>query len=142
MAAAIQILKDSKRETIVKLTNDGTTESAVLKIDASALNGAIPDQSFYDLKVSELIWSVTNDASVALLWDATSDVTIAELNGSGTIAFHGSEMFTLNNNGGAGVTGDILLTTRNWGATKTYTVIIKLLKNTGYDRGGDPTVAI
>ena len=141
MAAAIQILSDSTRETVVKLTNDGTTETAALKVTAATLLGALA-VPLNELVISEATWSVSNDATVALLWGATTNVTCIELSGSSSLKVTGSENFQLKNNGGAGVNGDILLTTRNWGATKSYTVILKLTKRAGYDRGGDPTVSV
>jgi hypothetical protein len=138
MAAAIQIVKDSTRETVVKLTNDGTTESAVTKVDASTLSGADSLASFHELMVTNITWSVAN-GTVALIWAGGTPATIAELSGNGALRYTGGEFVLLKNNAGT-PTGDVLLTTRNFGATSIYTIIITLAKSTNFNRGGVDSV--
>lgn len=121
-AVAVQTVIDGAKNTVVKLTNvsDGTGESAVLKVDVSTLLGA-PSKVAIDKVQYD-----TAGMAVHLLWDATTDVSALILNGQGCMDF--SEFGGLINNAGAGVTGDILLTTVGHTAGDTYTVILHLKK--------------
>ena len=117
-----QTVIDGDRNTVVKLTNlsDGTGESAVTKVDVSALNG-----SPSSVKINKIHYAV-DGMSVTLFWDATTDVRIAELSGHGTMDFTG--FGGLPNNAGAGKTGDIVLTTNGASLNDSYTIILELAK--------------
>lgn len=118
-----QTLIDGPKNCVVKLTNtsDGTGEAAVLKVDVSALSGA-PAR----VRIKRIHYSVAGMV-VRLLWDATTDVTIVDLQGDGRLcaeAFGG-----LSNNAGAGVTGDILLTTVGHTVGDSYSIILEMVKD-------------
>lgn len=102
-----QILLDGRKSTVIKFTNvsDGTGETAVLKVDASTLNGA-PSE----VRV-EKVWYATQGIGLQMLWDATTDVLfwLCPINQCATVDFH--QIGGLVNNAGAGKTGDILFTT-------------------------------
>jgi hypothetical protein len=122
-AVSSQTLIDGVRNVVMKFTNtsDGTGEAAVLKVDVSALNGA-PST----VKINKIHYSVAGMVA-RLLWDATADVTIVDLQGDGHLdctCFGG-----LYNNAGAGVTGDILLTTVGHTAGDSYTIILEMQKS-------------
>lgn len=122
-AVTTQTIVDGARNTVIKLTNvsDGTGESAVLKADVSALLGA---PSLVGIE------SVTYDIqgmTVTLLWDADTDVTALVL-GPGIGALDFAWFGGVPNNGGAGVTGDIKLTTTGHSSGDTYTIILELKK--------------
>lgn len=134
MAATIQILKDTHRETIVKLTNYGTAESAVLKVDASTLLGADGTGTYPELRIQNAVWACAN-GSVNILWDAGTDLEALMLSGSGSLRPNGSESVSIVNNA-TSPTGDIRLTTQDWGATSTYTIILFLTKHQGFDHKG------
>ena len=121
-AVTSQIIVDGSRNTVVKLTNlsDGTGESAVLKVDVSALTG-----SPAAVKIEKIHYTVSGMVAT-LLWDATTDVRIVDLAGDGCFDFTG--FGGLPNNAGAGVTGDILLTTTGATAADSYTIILELSK--------------
>lgn len=121
-AVTSQMLVDGPRRVVIKLTNasDGTGESAVLKVDVSTLVGA-PDR----VRINRIHYN-TNGMSARLLWDATTDVTICELAGSGTLDF--TEFGGLSNNAGAGVTGDILLTTVGHSSGDSYLLVLEMSK--------------
>ena len=120
---ASQTIIDGARKTVMKFTNisDGTGESAVLKVDVSALteapSGIRIDKIHYDISGMQL----------EILWDATTDVIAAILSsGQGTLDFTG--FGGLQNNAGAGKTGDILFTTVAHSANDTYFVVLEMSK--------------
>lgn len=118
-----QTLKDGSKYTVMKFTNlsDGTGESAVTKVDVSALT------PIASLMTIEEIWYNINGMVVTLLWDATSDVRIIDLSGDGHMDLR--DIGGLYNNAGAGVTGDIQLTTTGHTAGDNYTLILKMRKD-------------
>jgi hypothetical protein len=124
MADAISTHKlvDNRRNAVIKLTNlsDGTGESAVNKVDVSALDGA-PDSVAIDR-----IEYDCNGMRVDLLWDATADTVAATLSGQGAMDF--KRVGGLQNNSGAGKTGDIHLTTNGHTAGDGYTIVLHLKK--------------
>ena len=116
---------DGDRIAVVHLTNasDGTAETAVTKVDVSTLfNG--PES----VKISQ-IWYSTVGMSVNLLWDATADELVwtipADSEGHLDFRCFGG----INNKAGAGVTGDINLTTVGHSAGDTYSIILELAKS-------------
>jgi hypothetical protein len=121
-AVSSQTIIDGARNVVMKFTNtsDGTGESAVTKVDVSALQSA-PAK----VRIDRIHYSVAGMV-VRLLWDADTDVTIVDLQGDGCLdatCFGG-----LPNNGGAGVTGDIKLTTVGHSASDSYTIILEMSK--------------
>jgi hypothetical protein len=121
-AVSSQTIIDGVRNVVMKFTNtsDGTGESAVTKVDVSALQSA-PAK----VRIDRIHYSVAGMV-VRLLWDADTDVTIVDLQGDGCLdatCFGG-----LPNNGGAGVTGDIKLTTVGHSASDSYTIILEMSK--------------
>jgi hypothetical protein len=121
-AVSSQTLVDGPRNTVIKLTNtsDGTGEAAVTKVDVSTLSGAPAT-----VRINKIHYSVAGMVA-RLLWDATADVTIVDLQGDGCLdctSFGG-----LWNNAGAGVTGDIQLTTVGHTAADSYTIILEMSK--------------
>lgn len=122
-AVASQILEQGERNLVYKFTNesDGTGESAVTKVDISALTPA-PDE----VRIDWIQYDI-NGMEVELLWDADTDVRIVKLSsGQGILdsRIHGG----LTNNAGAGVTGDIKFTTSNAASGDSYTIIMGLKK--------------
>lgn len=124
-AVSSQTLFDGKRKTIIKLTNisDGTGEVAVKKIDVSALSPVAAS-----VRINK-IWYMTEGMAIRIFWDATTNVPALLLpqNQSDTLDF--DSVGGIQNNAGAGVTGDILFTTVGHTAGDTYTVILELVKN-------------
>lgn len=122
-AVSSQTLIDGTRNVVMKFTNtsDGTGEAAVLKVDVSALSGA-PSK----VTIEKIHYSVAGMVA-RLLWDATTDVTIVDLQGDGQMDL--SCFGGLYNNAGAGVTGDILLTTVGHTAGDSYSIILEMQKS-------------
>lgn len=126
MADAVDVatIRSRGRTHVVHMVNvsDGTGESAVTKVDISALltvDGKVPTYTVID----RIEYSVQGMA-VRLFWDHTTDDEIAVLQGSGVIDWQAS--------GGkvdprtTGGTGDILLTTTGHSSGDTYDITIWL----------------
>lgn len=120
-AVSSQTLINSERNLVMKFTNtsDGTGESAVTKVDVSALGAS-------EVKISKIHYSVAGMV-VRLLWDATADVTIVDLQGDGCL--DASRFGGLINNAGAGKTGDIQLTTVGHSSGDSYSLILEMQKS-------------
>lgn len=118
-----QTLIDGTRNVVMKFTNvsGGDGESAVTKVDVSALNGA-PTR----VRVMKVHYSVAGMVAT-LLWDADTDVRIMDLQGDG--CFDATGFGGLYNNAGTGVTGDIKLTTTGHTSGDSYTIILEIVKD-------------
>ena len=110
---------------VVKMTNvsDGTGETLVKKIDASALTFMTEDGN---RKLSKIWYSVNtnnNKSAVELLWDGTVNSTIAFLSGNGNwdLRTSGNEI----GNNSTTPTGDVLLSTKNFAAGDNYTILLE-----------------
>jgi len=114
------------RKRVVRLTNvsDGIGESAVTKVDISALvgpNGSAPTS----VKVMEILWSIQGFTSVRLFWDHTTDDEIAVL-GTGNGYADYSSVGGLMDPKSTGGPGDILLTTAGATSGNTYDITLVL----------------
>ena len=114
----------SGSKTVIKLTNfsDGTGESLVTKVDASALNHASSST-----KIARVIYSInTTDpkGSVEILFDGTTNASALFLSGQGTIDLQTPAIQIANN--ATSPTGDILFSTHNFVANDSYTVILEV----------------
>jgi len=128
-AVTSQTLADGPKYAVLKFTNvsDGTGESAVTKVDVSALASSADGDACSGV-VIERIWWQCIGMKVQILWDATSDQFCIEL-GENQSGNHDYTIFGgLTNNAGAGKNGDIKFTTVGATAADTYTVILYLRK--------------
>lgn len=124
-AVSSQTLVNTPQWAVMKFTNlsDGTGEAAVLKVDVSELSGAPSSVS-----IERIHYAVVGMVAT-LLWDATTDVRIIELAGNGVFDFRDIPMRPgLANNGGSGVTGDILLTTTGHSSGDSYSIVLEMRK--------------
>ena len=132
-AVTSQTLIDGDLYAVMKFTNisDGTGESAVTKVDVSALQALgsnTASQKTCTGVVIERIWWQCIGMKVQILWDATSDQFCIEL-GENQSGNHDYTIFGgLTNNAGAGKNGDIKFTTVGAAVADTYTVILYLRK--------------
>ena len=127
-AVTSQTLVDGPKKAVLKFTNisDGTGESAVKKVDVSALESN--DGRTCTGATIEKIWWQCNGMKVKILFDATSDAFCIEL-GENQSGHHDYTSFGgLVNNAGSGVTGDIMFTTVGHSSADTYTVIMQVRK--------------
>jgi hypothetical protein len=128
-AVTSQTLIDGERLVIMKFTNisDSTGESAVLKVDVSALaasaTGAVCDR----VTVTKIYIS-TYGMEVRMLWDADTDVPFFLSAPNTTQTLDMSSFGGITNNGGAGVTGDIVFSTADASSGDTYWCILEMVK--------------
>jgi hypothetical protein len=125
-AVTTETVFNGQRRKIVHLTNisDGTGESAVVKVDISALTfnqGTVPTYSTVDM----IDYNIQGMSSVRLYWDHDTDDEIAILPaGMGTIHFEALGGKTDPRSDGG--TGDIVLTTNGQAVGGTYDLTIFL----------------
>ena len=131
-AVTSQTLVDGHQTAVFKFTNisDGSGESAVKKVDVSALATNVRGEACTRATI-EKIWWQCNGMKVQLLFDASSNVFCIEL-GENQSGYHDYSTFGgLPNNAGSGVTGDILFTTVGHSSNDTYTVVLQVRKEYG-----------
>ena len=131
-AVTSQTIIDGPNKAVMKFTNisDGTGESAVNKVDVSALSTSSDGDTCTSV-IIEKIWWQCNGMKVKLLFDATSDAFCIEL-GENQSGHHDYTSFGgLTNNAGSGVTGDILFTTVGHSSADSYTVVLYMRKKYG-----------
>jgi hypothetical protein len=127
-AVTSQTIFDGERIAVMKFTNisDGTGETAVTKVDVSALNPS-PFSKACDGVTIEKVHYTIGGMAVSVLWDATADVpTLVLASGQSTFDFN---KIQIPNNSGAGKNGDILFTTIGASAGDTYTIILEMVKS-------------
>jgi len=131
-AVASQTILDGPTHAVMKFTNisDGTGESAVAKVDVSALANSSAGEACTSVSI-EQIWWQCNGMAVSILWDASTDVLAIRL-GENQSGYHDYRSFGgLTNNSGSGKTGDIKFTTVGDDNTDTYTITLSLCKKYG-----------
>ena len=132
-AVASQTIVDGPSFVALKLTNisDGTGESAVVKVDVSALEAdSRTGLSCTDVNIERIWWQCIG-MKVRILFDADTDVMAIEL-GENQSGNHDYSIFGgLGNNAGTGKTGDVKFTTVGASSGDTYTVILYMRKKFG-----------
>ena len=126
---ASTVMQDGARTAVLRFTNvsDGSGESAVVKVDASALAAMTNGEKSTNIKIMKCWWSVSG-MDVDLLWNADANVHAITLTSDGAGFLDFSSFGGLQNNAGAGKDGDILLTTRGHTNLDTYTVVLEVSK--------------
>lgn len=125
-------IQDGNRIAVIQLTNtsDGTGESAVTKVDVSALSANTANgQACTGVKLGRIVYS-TFGMSVKLLWHATTNTICWDLNSDYTT----DEDFTgfggiQNTAAASGKTGDIKLTTTGASSGDSYVIVLTLIKD-------------
>ena len=128
-AVTSQTIQDGERKAVLKFTNasDGTGESAVKKVDVSALTTNHRGEACTGVAINKIWWQCTG-LSVKLEFDATSNVLAIGLSEDSN-GYHDYSNFSgIPNNAGSGVTGDIKFTTVGHSSGDTYTIILSLIK--------------
>lgn len=128
-AVTSQTLADGPKTAVMKFTNvsDSTGESAVTKVDVSALSASADGDTCTGVTIERIWWQCIG-MKVQILWDASSDAFCIEL-GENQSGSHDYSVFGgLTNNAGSGKTGDINFTTVGASANDTYTVILYMRK--------------
>lgn len=126
-----QTLFDGQSAAVMKFTNvsDGTGESAVLKVDVSALTANSTGKTCTGVTIKR-IHAALNGMSVNVLWDATTDVPAIIL-APGLYTLDLDPTAHLWNNAGDGKTGDVMFTTIGASSGDTYSIILEMIKTYG-----------
>ena len=128
-AVTTQTIIDGERNCVMKFTNvsDGTGESAVAKVDVSALASNSAGVACSEVRVMRISHAIVG-MSVQLFLDATSNVLLMELAESSNGHMEFEDIGGLPNNAGSGKTGDILLTTKGHSSGDTYSIVLEMVK--------------
>ena len=128
-AVTSQTIIDGERNCVMKFTNvsDGTGESAVAKVDVSALASNAAGVACSEVRVMRISHAIVG-MSVQLFFDATSNVLLAELAESSTGHMEFQDFGGIPNNAGSGKTGDILFTTKGHSSGDTYSIVLEMVK--------------
>tara|TARA_Y100001951_G_C11290917_1_gene272100 strand:+ start:671 stop:1075 length:405 start_codon:yes stop_codon:yes gene_type:complete len=131
-AVTTQTIQDGQRKAVMKFTNvsDGTGESAVAKVDVSALQANANGDACTSVTIQRIYWA-TRGMGVNLFFDATSNVLITGLPADSTGDEYYDNFTGIPNNAGSGKTGDILFTTVGHSSGDTYSIILELVKEYG-----------
>ena len=128
-AVTSQTIQDGERKCIMKFTNvsDGTGESAVAKVDVSALAANAAGVSCSEVRVMRVSHAIVG-MSVQLFLNASSNVLLIELAESSNGHIDFKDFGGIPNNAGSGKNGDILFTTKGHSSGDTYSIILEMVK--------------
>ncbi len=127
-----QTIQDGSRKAVLKFTNasDGTGESAVKKVDVSALSTNAAGESCTSVQINKIWWQCTG-MSVKIEFDATTNVLAIGLSEDSNGYHDYSDFSGIPNNAGSGKTGDLAFTTVGHSSGDTYMIILELIKAYG-----------
>ena len=125
------LVDTSGTKTVMKFTNisDGSGETLVTKMDASALTFMTEDAT---KKIAKIWWAIntTNGKSgVELLWAGTTNSTIGFFSGTGYHDYFTSGNSIPNNatlTANTSPAGDVLISTKGFVAGDNYTIILEV----------------
>ena len=128
-AVTSQTIIDGERNCVMKFTNvsDGTGESAVAKVDVSALAANAAGGSCSEGRVMRISHAIVGMA-VQVFLDASSNVLLMELAESSNGHMDFRDFGGLPNNAGSGKTGDVLFTTKGHSSGDTYSIVLEMVK--------------
>ena len=111
---------------VTKLTNfsDGTGETLVTKVDASATTFMTEDGNREISKVYYSVNTANSKSAVELIFDGATNATALLLSGQGFFDFRTAGNQIPNN--ATTPTGDILLSTKGFVAGDNYTIILEI----------------
>ena len=120
-----QIIQDGERNCIMKFTNvsDGTGESAVVKVDVSALQSNPSGIACSEVRLVRVSHAIVG-MSVQMFFNASTNVLLMELAESSNGHMDFQDFGGIPNNAGSGKDGDILFTTKNHTSGDTYSIIL------------------
>ena len=124
-------ITDDDRKAVIQLTNtsDGTGESAVTKVDVSALAARSTDgATCTGCKLAKVSYT-TFGMSAKLLWNASTNTICLDLNSGFSEQLDFTEFGGLQNTAAAsGKTGDIKLTTTGHASGDSYVIVLTVIK--------------
>ncbi len=109
MAVVRQILEDSERNFIIRLTETGATVANTIDISADT-SANTRFGAVVRLRLDKIKWNT--NALITVAWDATANVTFLNLT-VGQEEWDFRAEGGINNNAGTGRTGDVIITPTN-----------------------------
>jgi len=121
---------DGPKTAVIYCTNtsDGTGESAVTKVDVSALSSLQDGTSCTGVRIQRIVFTNVG-MGVKVLWNASTNVIAAQLPADYSDTLDYSDISGLPNVAASGgKTGDIKFTTVGHGSGDTYSIVLYCLK--------------
>ena len=121
---------DGPKSAVIYCTNtsDGTGESAVTKVDVSALSSLQDGTACTGVRIQKIVCTNVG-MGVKILWDASTDVIAAQLPADYSDTLDYSDISGLPNVAASGGnTGDVQFTTVGHSSGDTYSIVIYCLK--------------
>ena len=131
-----QILLDTTKRTVIKITGKGVDQANTTIVNANTLNGAIAGLGYHEVNVRKILYSVSDGGGyVNLYWQgASANVDMVNITGQSSLDFIPEAMVLQNN--ATNPSGNIGLSTTGMTTNSAFTVILDLRKNTAhYDPG-------
>ena len=124
-----QTIIDGERNCVMKFTNvsDGTGESAVAKVDVSALAANSAGTACSEVRLVRVSHAIVG-MSVQLFFNASTNVLIMELAESSNGHMEFGDFGGIPNNEGSFKNGDILFTTKGHSSGDTYSIVLEMIK--------------
>ncbi len=128
-AVTSQTIIDGERNCVMKFTNvsDGTGESAVAKVDVSALSSNSAGKSCSEVRIMRVSHAIVG-MSVQIFFNASTNVLAMELAESSNGHMDFKSFGGMPNNAGSGKNGDILFTTKGHSSGDTYSIVLEMVK--------------
>ena len=128
-AVTTQTIIDGERNCVMKFTNvsDGSGESAVAKVDASALAANANGKACSEVRIQRISHAIVG-MSVQLFFNASTNVLAMELAESRNGHMDFQDFGGIPNNAGSGKNGDILFTTKGHSSGDTYSITLEMTK--------------
>ena len=128
-AVTSQTIIDGERNCVMKFTNvsDGTGESAVAKVDVSALASNSAGTACSEVRIMRVSHAIVG-MSVQLFFNASTNVIAMELAESSNGHMDFKSFGVMPNNAGSGKNGDILFTTKGHSSGDTYSIVLEMVK--------------
>jgi len=125
------IVDTSGTKTVMKFTNmsDGSGETLVTKMDASALTFMTEDATKTIAKIWWAINTTNGKSGVELLWAGTTNSTIGFFSGTGYHDYYTAGNAIPNNatlTANTSPAGDVLISTKGFVAGDNYTIILEV----------------
>ena len=132
-AVATQTIQDGAKTAIFRFTNvsDGTGETAVAKIDVSALSSDPMTGAACTGCTIQKIYYSTIGMGVKIFFDASSNVLAWQLNADWADTLDFTDFTGIPNNAGSGKTGEVLFTTVDHSSGDVYNIVMQVSKSYG-----------
>ena len=128
-AVASQTIQDGERTAIMRFTNvsDGSGESAVKKVDVSALAANSAGKACTEVHIQRIYW-MTGRMSLKMEFDASTNVLLTHIPADATGDEYYDNFTAIPNYAGSGKTGEIDFTTVGHSSGDSYMIILEMIK--------------